>query len=611
MPDWSYHTFFKPLLNRLAPEKARTITLRTMNTLVSLPFGYRVIEFFGHMAPLQSIQKRVCGIEVSSPIGLSGQVDPQLEGIRALSCLGFGFIEIGPVTRNTVKQPDIKLNTENDTIEYSHLLENRGVEQTEKVLSVINLDVPILLRIGEKSLKDILYIIEKLNPFVDWIVVDINIKQEDLSLIRKMTKRPILINVDEKSFKKSLFNDVDGFYLSEGQKNQRTYKVGQFELPNKLDQVKHLIHFRKPIVASGGVHEPGDALELLEAGADLIQLHSGFVYSGPGLPKRINEVISSNHTEPKHNQRGWLSSFFMGFGVFIAGLIACFVGLTDVLLAYDEQFLGMKKEEIQQFSEQLFYFMSHDRISLAGVMISAGFLYMMLAYFGIRTGQHWARKVFYVAATLGFLNFFYFLGFGYLDRIHLLYNALILPFFLYGFYHTRTMSQGETGYNLRNTDAWRKSQFGQSMFIILGAAFLTAGIVISFIGLTNVFVKEDLGYLHLEPDQIHEHNENFIPLIAHDRAGFGGALLSVGLLISLISLWGFREGEKWVWWALTLGGIPGFAAGIGIHYHIGYVDQYHLSPAYFAFLLYILGVFYSYPYLMKKGDYFMRKTNSI
>ncbi|MCF6138289.1 dihydroorotate dehydrogenase [Pseudalkalibacillus berkeleyi] len=592
MPDWSYHTFFKPALFKLTPRKARSLTLQTMNRLVTLPFGHHIIEFFGHMAPSKAISAHICGVETASPIGVSGQVDPKLEGTRALSKLGFGYLEVGPISLEPATKQEIVLHKKGEEIGYSHLHENLGVENTIDALSRSAPDIPVLIKISDESTGKIVTLIKKLEPFADWFVVDSTI---DLPAIREATSTPIFVGVsDQKQLDEVEIEDFDGIYLPEGVHN----RIGQFELETKIEMIKTVQPSGKPIIASGGVHQPSDALDLIDAGADLVNIHSGFIFYGPGLPKRINEAIAYRYQESPLNQKGWFASFLMGFGVLLAGFIASFVGLTDVLLAPDERFLGMSKEEIQEFSEHLFKFMSHDRISLAGVMISAGFLYMMLAYFGIRVGQHWARKVFYIAATLGFLNFFYFIGFGYLDPIHLLYNALILPFFIYGFIQTRNMPHGSHGQNLHNSRAWRKSQFGQTMFIILGGAFLTAGMVISFIGVTDVFVKEDLGFLQLEPNEIHEHNHQFISLIAHDRAGFGGALISAGILIMLIAMWGFREGEKWIWWTLTVGGIPGFAAGIGIHYHIGYVDQYHLAPAYFAILLYLLGVIYSYSYLM-------------
>ena len=50
-----------------------------------------------------------------------------------------------------------------------------------------------------------------------------------------------------------------------------------------------------PIIGVGGIHKPEDAIEKLNAGADLIQLYTGFVYEGPAVVKRINRAILSNN----------------------------------------------------------------------------------------------------------------------------------------------------------------------------------------------------------------------------------------------------------------------------------------------------------------------------
>jgi dihydroorotate dehydrogenase len=51
-----------------------------------------------------------------------------------------------------------------------------------------------------------------------------------------------------------------------------------------------------PIIGVGGIHSPEDALEKLNAGADLIQLYTGFVYEGPGLVKRINKALINRNS---------------------------------------------------------------------------------------------------------------------------------------------------------------------------------------------------------------------------------------------------------------------------------------------------------------------------
>ena len=46
-----------------------------------------------------------------------------------------------------------------------------------------------------------------------------------------------------------------------------------------------------PIIGVGGIHSTQDALDKIEAGADLIQLYTGFIYEGPGLVKKINKAL--------------------------------------------------------------------------------------------------------------------------------------------------------------------------------------------------------------------------------------------------------------------------------------------------------------------------------
>lgn len=136
------------------------------------------------------------------------------------------------------------------------------------------------------------------------------------------------------------------------------------------------------------------------------------------------------------------------------------------------------------------------------------------------------------------------------------------------------------------------------MFVVLGAGLLLGGVSVVVVGPLNVFVPQDLGYLRTTTEALPSVNPRLLPLVAHDRVGFGGALISNGIAVLLLSLWGFRQRARWVWLSLVLGGLPGFVAGIGTHFDIGYVDLVHLAPAYLALILYVIGAVLSFPYLM-------------
>lgn len=612
MPDWSYHTFFKPVLFRMKPETSRDFTLHLMNTLARLPLGDKIINFFGHMQPPAELEQNIAGIHFPSPIGVSGALDPNLKGTTAYSNLGFGFIEVGTISLKpcTLQEPIVR-NTDEEALWYQHLQSNIGLDEALGKLHQIKRTVPMGIGIKGETEEELLHLAKKLDEFCDFFIVDLN-AADHIEKIRNITAKPIFLELTHHQVDVNKFNDqeMDGFLIREGVQKDGGLKLGKSEMPFLKSSIQRLKLFGKPIIASGGVHEPSEAMELFRSGASLIQLHSGFVFSGPGLPKRINErIMYENETRDTQNTNGWLSFFLMGFGVFLAGIIALFIGLTQVLLPYDEAFLGMKSGEIIAYNHHLFHFMSHDRICLAGVMISAGFMFMQLTYHGIRKGEHWARKTFVIAAAVGFLNLFYFFGFGYFDKLHFIYYMIIFPFFIFGLYRSRNLKIGSSGTNLHNSTSWKKSQLGQSMFVISGMCLLSAGIVISIIGMNGVFVPEDLMFFSLTPEQISAFNEKLIPLIAHDRAGFGGALISEGFLLLLIALWGYREGAKWIWWTLAIGGLPGFLTGIGTHFMIGYDNHFHLSPAYLLFVFYLVGLVYSYPYLCGSKKQFISLTS--
>ena len=89
----------------------------------------------------------------------------------------------------------------------------------------------------------------------------------------------------------------------------------------------------------------------------------------------------------------------------------------------------------------------------------------------------------------------------------------------------------------------------------------------------------------MTPDALRSISDRIIPFVAHDRAGFGGALLAQGLALLGLCLWGIRPGRSWVWWTLLAAAVAGFAPTIAIHVAVGYTHLAHLAPVYFAALL--------------------------
>ncbi|MGD6833461.1 dihydroorotate dehydrogenase [Sutcliffiella halmapala] len=586
MPDWSYHGIFKPVLSILPPLVAREFIHRGMNTIASLPFGLgaHIINFLGREECSPLLHKKIHHIDFKNPVGLSGKIDPLLSGTRAFSNLGFGFIEIGPVTfepRESGQQP-VKDNKAN-RIDFPEVLSSIGLENTIHKLRKLRKKQPIFLRLSG-SKEEVKRMAAELDLYADGYIVE-NM-QTELGL---HTNKPIWIATSCKADLSPIkLSSFDGVILED--------KPGDFELAEAVQRLRQS-GYEKTIVTSGGIAEPGHAHELLNVGADLVLLSDGYVFSGPGLTKRINESLLGRMEQSAPVSNGWFSYWLFGLFILLGGMLAFLFGVTSIVLPYDEHFLGMKKEEIWLFNERIMLFMAHDRLTLAGTMISGGIVYMQLARYGVRQGLLWAKQAIDAAAIIGFLGIFSFIGYGYFDWLHLLFWLVLLPFYLNGFLKTKGLNGTPSSGNLKNHSIWKESLYGQLLFVILGFSFVVGGIIISYIGVTSVFVPTDIIYICMPPEMLEAFNQRLLPVLAHDRAGFGSALLSVGLLVLMLALWGIQEGKRWVWWTFLVGGLPAFITGINIHVAIGYTTLIHLLPAYFAATLFVGGLVLTYRFL--------------
>jgi hypothetical protein len=297
----------------------------------------------------------------------------------------------------------------------------------------------------------------------------------------------------------------------------------------------------------------------------------------------------------------WFWTTLLGLGMLTGSLLALIIAATRVVLPYDETFVGLTRAQLASLHPRLLPFMAHDRVSLAGTMITIGILYLGLSV-GVRRGWHWAQQGILYSAFTGFLSFFLFLGFGYFDPFHAFVSAILFQFLLLALHSRLGTLRTWPVPNLREDWRWRLSHWGQLLFVIHGCGLIAAGVAIAAVGVTSVFVAEDLEFMQTTAATFETLTPRLVPLIAHDRASFGGMLIASGMAVLLSALWGFRQGERWLWLTYCLAGPPAYLSAIGVHLIVGYVNLWHLAPVFIAFAMYGCGLLLSYPYLCQPAQ---------
>lgn len=330
------------------------------------------------------------------------------------------------------------------------------------------------------------------------------------------------------------------------------------------------------------------AVEALRQGSRVLATPGVLLAAGPGWFNRVIEAAAET-TPPPPTLRdvpgdprrwpGWLWGVLVGLGMIVAGAGAAVIALWPVLLWYDRDYLGASIADLHAVNHHLVGFLQHDRITMAGNMIGIGVLYLGLAWGGMRLGRRWARNALLISGLVTFLTYFYFLGTGFLEPLHTIVVIVLFPMFLLAV--CRSVAQPSWRAPVEGPEPERRrALWGQLLMIGVGGGLFVAGVVISTVGLTSVFVPTDLTFMGTDAHTLDSAGPQLLSFIAHDRAGFGGALIGAGLAVLLISMWGWRRGQTWVWWALLIGCASGTLPVLVIHFSIGYTDFGHLLPVY-------------------------------
>lgn len=337
------YQLIKPILFLFSPEKAHKITTSLLNIVLHLPLGKAIIRGM-YCIEDEKLEKEVFGIKFKNPIGLAAGFDKNAELIDNFTHLGFGFIEIGTLTpKGQPGNPTPRLfRLPKDQALINRMgFNNDGVDDAVARLKKRKSNIIVGGNIGknkvtpnEEALSDYLICFDKLYDHVDYFVVNVSSpntpglrelqeKEPLMNLLKslqeknesKPTQKPILLKIAPDLTEEQLDDIIDitkqlaldGLIVSNTTIDRGGLNTPENTVSNigsgglsgkpvfsKSNEVLRYIrgkHSTVPIIAVGGIMTPSDAIEKLNAGADLIQVYTGLVYGGPGLIKATNKAI--------------------------------------------------------------------------------------------------------------------------------------------------------------------------------------------------------------------------------------------------------------------------------------------------------------------------------
>ena len=339
------YKLLKPLLFLLPAEKAHYFTVDLLKFTLGIPIVGSLFRSF-YSVKDERLKRKVFGLEFENPVGLAAGFDKDGKAYKAMSALGFGFIEVGTVTpkpQDGNPQPRLFRLPEDNGLINRMGFNNAGVEaMVERLKKGKPKGVIIGGNIGKNKLtpnenatSDYSICFETLFPYVDYFVVNVsspntpNLRalqdREPLTALlshlqylnnQKESPKPILLKIAP-DLTDSQLDDIieivaetkiEGVIATNTTISRSGLKTNDSTIKNigngglsglpvrnrSTEVVKYLYEKSNrelKIIAVGGICSAEDAIEKLNAGAVLVQVYSGLIYSGPGLIKEINQAL--------------------------------------------------------------------------------------------------------------------------------------------------------------------------------------------------------------------------------------------------------------------------------------------------------------------------------
>jgi len=333
-----YKSIIRKTLFKFDPEEVHHFTFNLLKLLFKLPLAGSIAKSKFSIAD-KKLERELFGLTFKNPVGLAAGFDKNAMLFDEFANYGFGFVEIGTVTPKpqpgNPKKRIFRL-IEDEAIINRMGFNNDGVKVVAERLRKRKTDIIIGGNIGknkvtpnEKAVDDYLICFNELFDVVDYFVVNVSSPntpdlralqdKEPLTALlqtlqnenaKKALQKPILLKIAPDLTDDQLLDIIDivkstkiaGVIASnttisrEGLQSDKKGETGGLSGKPVRERSTEVIRFLAeksnkafPIIGVGGIHSAKDAQEKLDAGADLVQIYTGFIYEGPGLIKKINK----------------------------------------------------------------------------------------------------------------------------------------------------------------------------------------------------------------------------------------------------------------------------------------------------------------------------------
>ena len=339
-----YRLIIRPILFLISPEKAHKLIVSLLKFFFIIP-GVKLLINGLFVIPNKKLKTEFCNITFRNPVGLAAGFDKNASFYKQFSSFGFGFIEIGTITpRPQTGNPIPRLfRLPEDAAMINRMgFNNIGADEAVKNLRKRKNGIIIGGNIGKNSSTSNAYAADdyeicfrKLYDYVDYFVVNVSCPnitnmtelQDSMMLegiLLRLTKlrknkntyKPILVKISP-DLNFSQIDNVIEIYHRTGidgivavnttihrenlnSPDKLITKIGDGGLSGKplrkraLEVIRYISEKsggKIPMMGVGGILYPEDALEMIKAGAGLVQIYTGFIYTGPFVAKKINKAI--------------------------------------------------------------------------------------------------------------------------------------------------------------------------------------------------------------------------------------------------------------------------------------------------------------------------------